>query len=319
MMREKSSPSALEHNVTAAVHAGQRRRSDPEVSYDGKKIVFAMRCPTTNTSTIGGVAGVHRSLEHLGIRHDRRGADRAAPSVASPARPTDDDVDPAYLPAGRGFVFASNRQTKSKSTRRSAQLLRARRIRARARVQPAHDGRRRRRHHADLVQPEPRPQPGGAARTATSCSRAGSTSARATASRSSASSPTAPTCSCSTARTARATASCIRATWTRRASTRASSRPSLMPLSGTQEGGALMLIDAANFSEQNTPANAQAVAGTGGQAQSTAQELNLGRGLSQFGRITTPYPAVGRHRPRAARLPPVRGDAQRRGRPVRRR
>ena len=25
-----------------------------------------------------------------------------------------DDVDPAYLPAGRGFVFASNRQTKSK-------------------------------------------------------------------------------------------------------------------------------------------------------------------------------------------------------------
>ena len=28
-----------------AVHAGQRRRSDPEVSYDGKKIVFSMQCP----------------------------------------------------------------------------------------------------------------------------------------------------------------------------------------------------------------------------------------------------------------------------------
>ena len=26
-----------------------------------------------------------------------------------------DDVDPAYLPAGRGFVFSSNRQTKSKT------------------------------------------------------------------------------------------------------------------------------------------------------------------------------------------------------------
>ena len=30
---------------------------------------------------------------------------------------------------------------------------------------------------------------------------------------------------------------------------------SLMPLSGTQEGGALMFIDAANYSEHNTPAN----------------------------------------------------------------
>ena len=28
---------------------------------------------------------------------------------------TDDDVDPAYLPGGRGFVFTSNRQSKSKT------------------------------------------------------------------------------------------------------------------------------------------------------------------------------------------------------------
>ena len=32
---------------------------------------------------------------------------------------------------------------------------------------------------------------------------------------------------------------------------------SLMSLSGTQEGGALMFIDAANYSENNTPANDQ--------------------------------------------------------------
>ncbi len=64
---------------------------------------------------------------------------------------------------------------------------------------------------------------------------------------------------------------------------------SLMPLSGTQEGGALMLIDAANYSEQNTPANAQVV-GQGGQAQWTAKEIDLGRGLSEFGRISAPYP-----------------------------
>ncbi len=64
---------------------------------------------------------------------------------------------------------------------------------------------------------------------------------------------------------------------------------SLMPLSGTQEGGALMLIDAANYSEQNTPANAQVI-GPGGQAQWTAKEIDLGRGLSEFGRISAPYP-----------------------------
>src|SRR4029434_10247188 len=62
-----------------------------------------------------------------------------------------------------------------------------------------------------------------------------------------------------------------------------------MPLSGTHEGGALMLIDAANYSEQNTPASAQIVA-NGGQVQWTEKEIDLGRGLSDFGRITAPFP-----------------------------
>ena len=35
---------------------------------------------------------------------------------------------------------------------------------------------------------------------------------------------------------------------------------SLMSLSGTQEGGALMFIDAANYSEHNTPADARGAA-----------------------------------------------------------
>ncbi len=56
MIREKSSPSAPEFNVTAAITQGKGDVSDPEVSYDGKKIVFAMRCPTSNTSSVGGVA-----------------------------------------------------------------------------------------------------------------------------------------------------------------------------------------------------------------------------------------------------------------------
>ena len=51
MVREKSSPSAEEHNLTARFTQGAGDVSDPEASYDGKKIVFAMTCPTTNTAT----------------------------------------------------------------------------------------------------------------------------------------------------------------------------------------------------------------------------------------------------------------------------
>src|SRR5664279_73313 len=63
----------------------------------------------------------------------------------------------------------------------------------------------------------------------------------------------------------------------------------LMPLSRTHEGGALMLIDAAHYSEQNTPA-AAGVPTTGGQQQATVQQLNYGTGISQYGRISSPYP-----------------------------
>lgn len=63
----------------------------------------------------------------------------------------------------------------------------------------------------------------------------------------------------------------------------------VMPLSGTREGGALMLVDAEHYSEQNTPISPDLPA-VGGQSQATAQALNTGRGLSMFGRVTTPYP-----------------------------
>ncbi len=46
MLREKSSPSAREINATKSITQGQGDVSDPEVSHDGKKIVFALRCPT---------------------------------------------------------------------------------------------------------------------------------------------------------------------------------------------------------------------------------------------------------------------------------
>lgn len=59
-----------------------------------------------------------------------------------------------------------------------------------------------------------------------------------------------------------------------------------MPLSGTSEGGALMVIDVKNCSE-----NRDCTAGISqGQTQPTLFPINFGRGLSQYGRFTTPYP-----------------------------
>ena len=55
MIRDKSSASATEHNVTKQFTQGRGDVQSPDISYDGKKIVFAMRCPADNTSKIGTV------------------------------------------------------------------------------------------------------------------------------------------------------------------------------------------------------------------------------------------------------------------------
>src|SRR3954466_9503637 len=44
MIREKSSASAVEHNITAQFTQGKGDASNPDVSYDGKKLIFSMRC-----------------------------------------------------------------------------------------------------------------------------------------------------------------------------------------------------------------------------------------------------------------------------------
>ena len=114
MVREKSSPSAPEHNLTRKFTQGKGDASDPEVSYDGKKIVFSMRCPTSNTSTIGGVPAC-TGRWNIWEYDMSSGGLTGGTFRRLTASTSDDDVDPAYLPAGRGFVFSSNRQTKSKT------------------------------------------------------------------------------------------------------------------------------------------------------------------------------------------------------------
>ncbi len=200
-------------------HPGQRRRVRPRGVVRRQEDRVRDALPDQQHVERRRRGGLHRSLEHLGIRHERRGC-RAAASAASPARrPTTTSIRRTCRPTAASCSRRTARRRPSRrrsaspttrSTNTSASAC-STCTRSTATAAPS---RRSRSTRATTATRWCGP-------TATSCSRAGSTSARATASPSSASSPTAPTCSCSTARTAAATASCIRATWTREARTRA--------------------------------------------------------------------------------------------------
>jgi len=287
MIREKSSPSASEHNITARFTQGQGDASDPEVSYDGKKIIFSMRCPTSNTSTIDGAAactGRWNIWEYDMTTGGLTGGTFKRLTSSS----VDDDVDPAYLPAGRGFVFTSNRQTKSKR-QALGQTYYALDEYERERVFQLHTmdatgGRIEQISFNQSHDRNPVVRPNGDIMFSRWDHVAGRNHFKVFRSKPDGTDmfvlygahsegnsflhprdmdPTGP--------------------YKGQLST------SLMPLSGTDEGGGLVFVDAANYSEQNTPANATAPA-QGGQRHATSQELRINRGLSQYGRVTTPYP-----------------------------
>jgi len=100
-VRDVSSPSAAEQNITSAYTQGRGDVTDPEVSYDGKKILFSMKGPRDATWNIWEYDRDARTLRRI-IPDD---------AVANQG----DDVDPAYLPDGR-IVFSSNRQQKTVQT-----------------------------------------------------------------------------------------------------------------------------------------------------------------------------------------------------------
>jgi hypothetical protein len=286
IIREKSSPSAPEHNITASYTRGNGDVSDPEVSYDGKKIVFAMNCPTSNNAAIGSAACTGRwNIWEYTLPN---GAFAGGTLRRITSSTTDDDVDPYYLPGG-GFVFASNRQAKTKNTQAVG-------------TQPyfALDEYERER----VLNLHTMDNDGGAI-TQISSNQSHDRNP-----------------------VVRANGNIMFSRWEhvgqRNRFAVFQVKPdgtdmfvfygaqspgnsflhpremdpsgpyagkltsSLMSLSGTQEGGAMMLVDAANYSENNAPAR-PGVSG-GGQRQVTQQALNDGRGFSQFGRVTTPYP-----------------------------
>ena len=286
IIREKSSPSAPEHNVTSAYTRGVGDVSDPEVSYDGKKIVFAMNCPTGNNTAIGQnvCTGRWNIWEYtLPASGFTGGTFRRITSSTA-----DDDVDPYYLPGG-GFVFASNRQTKTKTTQAvGTQPYFALDEYERERVLNLHtmdnDGgtitqiSSNQSHDRNPVVRENGnimfsrwEHVGQRNRFAVFQVKPDGTDMFTFYG------PQSPGNSFLHPREMDS-----------RGPYAGKLVSSLMSLSGTQEGGALMIIDAANFSENNAPAR-PGVTGNG-QRQMTQQAINDGRGFSLFGRATSPYP-----------------------------
>jgi hypothetical protein len=294
MVREKASPSAPEHNVTARITQGNGDASDPEVSYDGRKIVFALRCPTSNTSQIDGVAactGRWNIWEYDMTAGLANGTLRRITSST-----TDDDADPYYLPDG-GFVFSSNRQEKARrAVTQGVTTNQALGVDYKAldeyereavmnlHVMDANGGNIRQISFNQSHDRNPVVRPNGDImfsrwehvgdrnRFAVFRSKPDGTDMFVLYGAQSPGNsflhprdmdPAGPY--------------------------RGHLTSSLMPLSGTQEGGALMVIDAFNYSENNTRAFVSAPA-QGGQRQVTEQRLNDGMGISMYGRVTTPYP-----------------------------
>ncbi|HJV61075.1 MAG TPA: hypothetical protein VJ743_09000 [Albitalea sp.] len=289
-IREKSSPSAPEHNITAQFTQGHGDASDPEVSYDGKKIIFSMKCPTSNTSTIEGQPACTGRWNIW--EYDMSGGLTGGSFRRLTSSSTDDDVDPAYLPAGKGFVFTSNRQTKSHINQALGHDYFALDEYERERVfnlhtMDAQGGNITQISFNQSHDRNPVVRPNGdimfsrwdhvGMRNHFKVFRAkpdGTDLFVLYGAHSEGNSFLHPRDMDPSGKYAGFLAS------------------DLMPLSRTHEGGGLVFIDAANYSEQNTPAS-PGVPATGGQAQpitDPAKQLNIGGGLSRFGRITTPYP-----------------------------
>ncbi len=288
-IREKSSPSATEYNITGSVTAGQGDVSRPEVSYDGKKIVFAMRC-AANTPCSQETGNTNQDTTWSIWEYDfskaknlNEGVLRRVMSLAD-AR-NGDDFDPTYLPGGQGFVFTSRRQAKSSSAtpgqpgyvaldeyeREGVAVLhtmkpdgsdiqqisfnqshdRSPTILQNGRIMYSRWDHVGGRNHFSLFTMKPD----------------GTDMFVFYGAHSPGNSRLHP-----------------------REMQDGKVVTDLMPLSGTQEGGALMILDVQNYSEQNTPANSH-VPRNGGQQSATTEPLDFNsRNISLNGRMTTPYP-----------------------------
>jgi len=288
MLREVSSASAPEHNLTAQFTQGQGDVTSLDVSYDGTKIVFAMRCPTSNSSTIGGVpacTGRFNIWEYDMSTGGLTGGTfrRITNSTAS------DDVEPTYLPGGAGFVFTSNRQTESFANQALGNSYFALDEYERERVFNLHtmanDGTNIKQISFNQSHDRsPTVRPNGVIMFSRWDHVAGRNHFKVF--------------------TVNPDGTNMFVLYGPHSDGTSFLHPrdmdpagphagylatDLMPLDRTQEGGALMFVNALNYSDENSPIN-PSVPANGGQVQATAQSLNYDTGFSQYGRVTTPYP-----------------------------
>lgn len=275
-MREISSPSATEINLTGSYTQGQGDVSDPEVSYDGKKILFSMRGPQDRRWAVWEYDTVSKSPPRK-ISCDAKDNNSAAIDG--------DDVDPAYLADDR-IVFSSNRQ---EGTRRQMQ----------SQGGPVYT-------YLDEYEREPVIALHVMDADGRNCKQISFNQSH------------------DRNPTVLSDGTIMFSRWDHvggrnhfaifkvkpdgtdlfvkfgahnpgnsllhpREMQDGRVMSTLMPLSGTQEGGALMIIDVNNYSEHDTPAK-PGLPNSGGQQQATTETINFGRGVSFNGRFTTPYP-----------------------------
>jgi len=284
-MRDKSSPSAPETNITGAYTKGHGDVSDPEVSYDGTKLLFAMRCETGASASCLNPDGTGNDTSWRIWEYDlsRKSFTRIRCDASAPG----DDVDPAYLPNGH-IVFVSNRQEASRQhmleehpTQTSFAYL-DEYERQRTTALHVMDANGQNCHQISFNQSHDR-NPTVLQNGKIMYSRWDHVGGR--------------------------NQFTIFSTFPNgtelfveygahsdvvsflhpREMPNGQVMSDAMPLSRTHEGGALMLIDIKNYSENDEPAPG-APSGGHGQTQPTTQAVNFGRGISQYGRFSAPYP-----------------------------
>jgi len=287
MIREKASASANEINITSQFTQGNGDAQSPDVSFDGKKLVFSMRCPASNTAMIDGAPACTGRWNIW--EYDMTTGGLKGGTFRRITNGPGDDVEPSYLPAGKGYVFTSNRQTTSSINQGGTghtylaldeyereTVFNLHTVDAQGgnvtqiSVNQSHDRNPTVRPNGDIMFSR-WDHVGGRNHFKVFTVKPDGTNMFVLYG---AHSPGNSFLHPRDMDPAGANAGFISS--------------DLMPLSRTHEGGGLVFIDAAHFSENSVP-SAPGVTGNG-QHQATIQALNIDGGLSQYGRITTPYP-----------------------------